>query len=30
MIAAINADLAGLESTPWDVDVWNIADWRMA
>ena len=30
MIAAINADLVGLDSTPWDVDVWNIADWRMA
>jgi peptide/nickel transport system substrate-binding protein len=26
---AINADLQGLSITPWDVEVWNIADWRM-
>jgi peptide/nickel transport system substrate-binding protein len=30
MISAINADLVGLNTTPWDVEVWNIADWRMA
>jgi peptide/nickel transport system substrate-binding protein len=30
LVAAINADLVGLDSTPWDVDVWNIADWRKA
>jgi peptide/nickel transport system substrate-binding protein len=29
MISAINADLEGLDVTPWDVEVWNIADWRM-
>ena len=21
-------DLEGIEPTPWDVDVWNIKDWR--
>jgi peptide/nickel transport system substrate-binding protein len=26
---AINADLQGLSITPWDVEVWNIADWRL-
>jgi peptide/nickel transport system substrate-binding protein len=26
---AINADLQGLSVTPWDVEVWNIADWRL-
>jgi peptide/nickel transport system substrate-binding protein len=26
---ATNADLHGLSITPWDVEVWNIADWRM-
>jgi peptide/nickel transport system substrate-binding protein len=24
----ISNDLAGVEPTPWDVDVWNIKDWR--
>ncbi len=28
--SAIHADLVGLDTTPWDVEVWNIADWRMA
>jgi peptide/nickel transport system substrate-binding protein len=28
--SAINADLTGLDPTPWDVEVWNIADWQMA
>jgi peptide/nickel transport system substrate-binding protein len=28
-VAAINANLTGLDITSWDVEVWNIADWRM-
>lgn len=24
----ISNDLAGIDPTPWDVDVWNIKDWR--
>jgi peptide/nickel transport system substrate-binding protein len=24
----ISNDLAGIEPTPWDVDVWNIKDWK--
>jgi peptide/nickel transport system substrate-binding protein len=24
----ISKDLIGVEPTPWDVDVWNIKDWR--
>ena len=27
--AAIDANLTGLNITPWDVEVWNIADWIM-
>ena len=27
---AINAKLTGLDITSWDVEVWNIADWRWA
>lgn len=27
-IAAITSDLEGLAPTPWDMDSWNIADWR--
>jgi peptide/nickel transport system substrate-binding protein len=30
LAAAINTDVQGLSITPWDADVWNIADWRMA
>jgi peptide/nickel transport system substrate-binding protein len=28
--SAITSRLTGLDVTPWDVEVWNIADWRMA
>jgi peptide/nickel transport system substrate-binding protein len=27
MITAANSSLAGLDVTPWDVEVWNIMDW---
>ncbi len=27
-IAAIDSDLEGFAPTPWDMDSWNIADWR--
>jgi peptide/nickel transport system substrate-binding protein len=26
-VAGVGASLQGLQLTPWDVDVWNIADW---
>jgi peptide/nickel transport system substrate-binding protein len=29
-VSAINSNLTGLDVTPWDVEVWNIMDWRMA
>jgi peptide/nickel transport system substrate-binding protein len=29
MVTAINSDLQGLDMTPWDVEVWNIMDWRI-
>jgi len=28
LVAAVAADLAGVEITPWDQDTWNIKDWR--
>jgi peptide/nickel transport system substrate-binding protein len=27
-VAALGSDLAGESITPWDTDLWNIADWR--
>ncbi len=29
MIATISDRLTGISLTPWDVDVWSIADWRL-
>jgi peptide/nickel transport system substrate-binding protein len=28
-VSVINSSLTGLDVTPWDVEVWNIMDWRM-
>ncbi len=27
-ISGISRDLAGLDSTPWEAETWNIKDWR--
>ncbi len=28
-VSGVNPDLAGLDPTPWDAEVWNIKDWRL-
>lgn len=28
-VSGVNPNLAGLDPTPWDAEVWNIKDWRL-
>jgi peptide/nickel transport system substrate-binding protein len=30
LVAAVDSDISGVAITPWDADVWNIADWHSA
>jgi peptide/nickel transport system substrate-binding protein len=29
LVVAVRSDVSGIAITPWDTDLWNIADWRM-
>jgi peptide/nickel transport system substrate-binding protein len=29
LVVAVRSDISGIAITPWDTDLWNIADWRM-